>query len=141
MWTLLARQTATTIPEMVRRWQQNARTDRSEGKLDAALYPLAPSEVQRPAVDERLRGATQVHLPRRRWQIRWRCRMPRLLPKGNGQINPTSQTNTVDALTRWLISGMLPARVMTASMSVDAWLHGLIRHDLEGVSTGGCTIL
>lgn len=132
VWTILARQTATTIPEMVRRWQQNARTDRSEGKLDAALYPLAPSEVQRPAVDERLRGATQVHLPRR--QVADTLAVPDAAssPERERADQPDEPDEYQDALTRWLISGVLPARVMTASMPVDAWLHGLIRHDLKG---------
>jgi hypothetical protein len=85
--------------------------------------------------------ATQVHLPRR--QVADTLAVPDAAssPEGERADQPDEPDEYQDALTRWLISGMLPARVMTASMSVDAWLHGLIRHDLEGVSTGGCTIL
>lgn len=127
VWTILARQTATTIPEMFRRWQRNAQADRREGKLDAALFPLVPPGALRQSMNERSRGAIPPHPPRRQQADMFAApdATPSMEP-GPAERHPGVADEEQHHLAQWLISGVLPAQV-----SVNEWLYGVIRRDPE----------
>lgn len=128
VWTILARQTATTIPEMIRRWQRNAQADREEGKLDAALYPLVPPGALRKFMDERAPAAIPFNLPHRQRDNMFAAPSPEpvLAEQHHGGINEGHHD-----VVQWLLSGVLPMQAMTASLSVGEWLHGVIGRDLS----------
>lgn len=125
VWVILASQTATSVPEMIRRWQRNAQADRAGGQLDAALYPLVPPVTTRKPTDARTPAVSVRNPPRY------------LLNEAFAHAELTAQApfpgetdQQQDDLQRWLTSGVLPAQAMAASVSVDNWLSALIARDL-----------
>lgn len=128
VWVILASQTASSLPEMIRRWQRNAQADRAAGQLDAALYPLAPP-VQTPALMEDRTAAPPAFNPPR--HVLANAPQPatpfELAPAGPDDGEPAEQQNY---LARWLMSGALPAAVVAASVPVSEWLRALIAQDL-----------
>lgn len=129
VWVIIASQTASSLPEMIRRWQRNAQADRAGGKLDAALYPLAPPMTTRPPTDVRMHAVPVLIPPG--------YLLDDAVPQPAANPEPPLVDSSADEtdkqqndLARWLISGVLPAAVVAASVPVNEWLRALIAQDL-----------